>query len=134
MKCFRIDSQIPFFCGDTIDCLTLGHPDAARKSIENIEKDFIVVGTLAMMDKTFAVMECLIPDYLVGLKDIKRKLMIKKHSKHDKTVPLNAKARKMMKRRLKSEYEVYNYVRDRLNRQYEECLSLGRVSDKWEKH
>ena len=77
------------------------------------------------MDKTFAVMECLIPEYLAGLVDLKRRLMIHKHSKHKRVVAINSRARKVMKERLKSEYVVYDYVKERLERQYIECQEKG---------
>ena len=126
---FRMDSQIPFFCGDSQTCLTLGHPEAVEATITSIEKHFIVIGTLDQMDKTFAVMECLIPEYLTGLVDLKRRLMIHKHSKHKRVVPISSKARKVMKERLRSEYMVYDYVRERLERQYKECQEKGLVTN-----
>ena len=126
---FRMDSQIPFFCGDSHTCLTLGHPKAVETTIESIEKNFIVIGTLDQMDKTFAVMECLIPEYLAGLVDLKRRLMIHKHSKHKTVVPINSRAMEVMKERLKSEFMVYDYVRERLERQYKECQEKGLVKN-----
>ena len=122
---FRMDSQIPFFCGDSTKCLTLGHREAPELTIESIEKNFIVIGTLEQMDKSFAVMECLIPEYLTGLADLKRRLMVHRHSKHKSVIPINKASRKIMMERLKSEYVVYNYVKERLERQYDECKQKG---------
>ena len=120
-----MDSQIPFFCGDSFKCLNLGHPEAPEITIQSIEKNFLVVGTLYQMDKSVAVMECLIPEYMTGLVDLKRRFMIHKHSKHKNVVPLNSTARNIMKERLKNEYVVYDYVRERLERQYRECKEMG---------
>ena len=122
-----MDSQIPFFCGDSHTCLTLGHSEAPELTIKSIEKNFLVVGTLEQMDKSFAVMECLIPEYLTGLVNLKKRLMVKRHSKHKKTVALNRTARKVLEDRLRSEYVVYNYVNERLEKQYKECERLGLV-------
>ena len=58
------------------------------------------------MEKSFAVMECLIPE-------------------HKKLIPINSASRNIMMERLKSEYVVYNYVKERLERQYEECRQRG---------
>ena len=93
--------------------------------MENIKKNFIVVGTLELMEKSFAVMECLIPEYLTGLGDLKRRLMVHRHSKHKKVIPINNKARRVMMKRLESEYVVYNYVKNRLEKQYNECKQMG---------
>ena len=120
-----MDSQIPYLCGDTQECLTLGHPEAPEKTIENIEKNFLVVGTLEEMDKTYAVMECLVPEYLSGLVDLKNSLMVKFRSKHKKVTSLNSTARKVVKERLGSEYIVYNYVKERLEKQYKKCKKQG---------
>ena len=56
-----MDSQIPFFCGDSVDCRTLGSLTAVQKAVENIEKMFVMVGVLENMKESFAVMECKMP-------------------------------------------------------------------------
>ena len=98
------------------------------RTIESIEKNFIVIGTLEEMDKSFAVMECLIPEYLSGIVDLKRKFMIHKHSKHKKNVELSEDARKVIRERLNNEYLVYEYVKKRLDKQFKECLQAGKIS------
>ena len=122
-----MDSQIPFFCGDSEKCLNLGNIEAPKLAIRNIEKHFLVVGTLAEMDKTYAVMECLMPEYLSGLVNLNNKQKIQKHSEHKEVVALNSTARMVLEERLQSEYTVYNYVKEKLDRQYRECQKLGLV-------
>ena len=39
-------SQIPWFCGTSKACRTLGHPGSLQIAIANIEKNFVVVGVL----------------------------------------------------------------------------------------
>ena len=63
-----MDSQIPFFCGEDLECLFLGNREALRIAKENIQKHFIVVGTLEDLDKTHVVMECLMPERLSQLR------------------------------------------------------------------
>ena len=58
-----MDSQIPFFCGDSVDCRTLGSPTSVQKAKENIEKHFVMVGVLEHIEESLAVMECKMPDY-----------------------------------------------------------------------
>jgi hypothetical protein len=62
-----LDSQIPFLCGDSKECRTLGHPEAVKMTIANIERSFVVVGVLEQLDKTVEVMECLMPSVMNGL-------------------------------------------------------------------
>ena len=66
-KQFELDSQIPFLCGDSEECRTLGHPAAVNLTIANIERSFVVVGVLEQLDKTVEVMECLMPIVMKGL-------------------------------------------------------------------
>ena len=118
---FRLDSQIPFFCGDLVFCRMLGHEKAVEKAKENIEKSFLVVGTLEEMDKTIMVMECVMPEYMKGLVEMNKQTNIHKHSKHDKVIPLSSKARVVMKSRLSKEYELYEFVQEKLEKQFREC-------------
>ena len=94
-----------------------------EKAKENIEKSFLVVGTLEEMDKTIMVMECIMPEYMKGLVEMNQQTDIHKHSKHDKVIriPLSMQARKVMKARLSKEYELYEFVKNKLEEQFREC-------------
>ena len=94
---------------------------AVEKAKENIEKSFLVVGTLEQMDKTVQVMECIMPEYMQGLVEMKQQTDIHKHSKHGKVIPMSSKAREVMMARLGKEYELYEFVKERLERQFREC-------------
>ena len=58
-----MDSQIPFFCGDSVDCRTLGSPTSVEQAVENIEKKFVMVGVLENIKESLAVMECKMPTF-----------------------------------------------------------------------
>ena len=60
---FNMDSQIPFFCGDSEECRTFGSAAAIDTAFGNIEKKFAVVGTLEEIDKLLVVVECKLPKY-----------------------------------------------------------------------
>ena len=45
------------------------------------------------------------------------------HSEHKKVVPLSDEARIVMEERMKPEYDLYQFVQDRLDRQYQECTN-----------
>ena len=127
----RMDSQIPFFCGDSLECRTLGNPDALEQAKRNIEESFLIVGTLESLDKSFAVMECLMPQQMKGLVELHKNLdlHVQPHSEREykKVVPLSDAARAVMKERLKPEYELYQFVQDKLERQYKECVKKKEV-------
>ena len=73
------------------------------------------------MDKTIMVMECIMPEYMKGLVELNKQTDIHRHSKHDKVIPLSSKAREVMKARLSREYELYEFVKNKLERQFREC-------------
>ena len=78
---FDLDSQIPFLCGDTEECRTLGHSAAVNMTITNIEKSFLVVGVLEQLEKTVTVMECLMPSIMKGLVESFRNSNVHKYQK-----------------------------------------------------
>ena len=80
-----------------------------------------MVGTLEEMDKTVTVMECVMPEYMRGLVELNNQTDIHKHSKHEKFLPLSNQAREVMRARLSKEYELYEFVQERLERQYKKC-------------
>ena len=70
-KQFELDSQLPFLCGDSLQCRTLGHPAAVAATIANIEASYAVVGVLEMLAETIAVLECVMPDMMAGLGEVR---------------------------------------------------------------
>lgn len=123
LRFFRMDSQIPYFCGDSLECRTLGSPVALEQAKRNIENSFIMVGTLDSLEKSHTVMECLMPDQTEGLSEMHKKGDLHVHSEHKKVIPLSDAAKEVMKERLKPEYELYLFVQDRLEGQYNQCLA-----------
>ena len=49
-QCFRMDSQIAFFCGDSEECLTLGSDKALALAKQNIETHYVTVGVLELLE------------------------------------------------------------------------------------
>ena len=117
-----MDSQIPYFCGDSIECRRFGSKKAIEQAKKNIEEHFLMVGTLESLDKSHFVMECLMPQEMKGLDEMHRKGDLHVHSEHKKTVPLSDEAKTVMRERLQPEYELYNFVQERLEKQYIQCL------------
>ena len=65
-----MDSQIPYFCGDSLECRTFGNPEALEQAKKNVEEKFVMVGTIDSLSKSHSVMECLMPDQMQGLAEI----------------------------------------------------------------
>ena len=79
---FRADSQIPYFCGDSEMCRTIGSREALEKAKENIKKKFMMVGVLEELDQTHSVLECLKPNFFFGLSDQHKRQNLHVHSQH----------------------------------------------------
>ena len=118
-----MDSQIPYFCGDSLECRTFGNPEALEQAKKNVEEKFVMVGTIDSLSKSHSVMECLMPEQMQGLAEMHKKGDLHVHSEHKTVVPLSDEARKVMEERMKPEYDLYKFVQDRLDRQYEECTN-----------
>ena len=124
-KQFQMDSQIPFLCGDSEICRTMGHPEAVEATIRNIDNNYLVVGVLEMLEETVTVLECLMPDVMQGLVEAFRTSEVHKKSQHAAMAAavMREEVRDVMRERLEPEYSVYQYVRQRLARQYTQCLT-----------
>ena len=122
-----MDSQIPYFCGDSQECRTFGNPTALELAKKNIEDIFLMVGSIDSLDKSHVVMECLMPDQMQGLVEMHKKGDLHVHSEHKKVVALSDEAREVMEKRMKPEYELYKFVQERLQRQYSDCIKNRQI-------
>ena len=91
-----MDSQIPYFCGDSLEYRTFRSPQALEQAKRNVEEKFVMVGTLDSLSKSHSVMECLMPDQMQGLPEMHKKGDLHVHSEHKKVVPLSDEARIFM--------------------------------------
>ena len=122
-KQFEMDSQLPFLCGDSTICRTMGHPEAVTKTMANIEAHYVVVGVLEMLPETITVLECLMPDIMGGLGEVFRHSKVHKKGSHAAmpAAVMSEETKLLMRKRLDPEYEVYNFAKSRLLKQYKEC-------------
>ena len=97
-----MDSQIPFLCGDSEVCRTMGHPEAVNTTIRNIETNYLVVGVLEMLEETVTVLECLMPDMMNGLVETFHHTNVHKKSSHAAmpAAVMNTNTRQIMRNRL----------------------------------
>ena len=77
-----MDSQIPYFCGSSSECLTFGSRKALELAKSNIETKFVTVGVLEDLDVSHQVLECLMPDQMQGLARQHASLDLHEHSDH----------------------------------------------------
>jgi len=121
---FRMDSQIPFFCGDSLDCRTLGSKHALETAMRNIQEKFLTVGVLEQLSKSLSVLECVAPSFLQGLQSAQesRHYHANKNTKKD---VVSQEAKMILRSRLKNEYELYHFVLKRLHLQYDQCRQLS---------
>ncbi|XP_068203308.1 heparan sulfate 2-O-sulfotransferase pipe-like [Palaemon carinicauda] len=112
---------IEFFCGHDPFCPIFGSPEGLRQAKEVVEKEFAVVGILEEWPKTLAVLEHYIPRYFKGASDAYYKKM------HDSKILTNQnfykprvdeKAREYLSRNFTIELEFYDFLKQRLDRQY----------------
>ena len=78
-----------------------------------------------MLEETVTVLECLMPDVMQGLVEAFRTSEVHKKSQHATMAAavMREEVRDVMRERLEPEYSVYQYVRQRLARQYTQCLT-----------
>ena len=134
-----MDSQIPYFCGDSKECLILGSRWALEQAKKNIQTNFVMVGILENLSMTHTVLECLLPDQLQGLSKQHEQHHLHVHSHHKDPESIRYKwslfhsvykwyityfsedAKVALKNRLSLEYELYDFVKERLKLQFEQC-------------
>jgi len=117
---FNMDSILPFFCGDSKDCRTLGSQAALNRAKFNVKKKFVTVGVLEFLELSLGVLECKMPHYLKG---ITKKQMSKKHheNKNFKKTIVSDEVKQVLRSRLDNEYKLYNFIKEELQAQAIEC-------------
>ena len=67
--------------------------------------------------------ECKLPSFFAGIRKLHDETNFHMHSEHSHTDKLTKEAAEIMSERLKNEIELYNFVKSRLFKQYEECFT-----------
>ncbi|CAM1295130.1 Uncharacterised protein g1200 [Pycnogonum litorale] len=111
-------SMVPFFCGHAEMCSVVGNRWALEKAKYNIEHYFAVVGVLEDMEKTLAVLENYVPLFFSGALKMYNKRNLHGNANKRK-VPVSRRVKEMVKKNLTLEYELYAFIKRRLDKQYE---------------
>ncbi|KAG7170194.1 Heparan sulfate 2-O-sulfotransferase pipe-like 3 [Homarus americanus] len=120
-------SAVPFFCGQYEQCLKLGDPWALQKAKYQAEYDYSVVGLAEEWNTTLAVLEEYLPMFFQGARqrywsqEFEAERQVNKNPKKYSEVP--EKIIKLLKERMGPEYELYEFLRQRLHLQYKHIAS-----------
>ena len=108
-----------YFCGHDEECTQLGNPLALQKAKHNVDKNFKVVGLLEHLDETMAVLENELPMFFKGVQKLYKEQKDKVKNKNSfKAHAISDNVKDALKKRLKSEYELYSFIKQKLFKQY----------------
>lgn len=111
-----------YFCGHHPECSKLGSSVALQLAKHNVENNFAVVGLLEHLEETMAVLENKLPQFFSGLSDTYKdqsKTSSKINKNTVKSSHISDDVRAVMRQRLSSEYELYEYIKQKLFREYQ---------------
>lgn len=103
---------VPYFCGQDIMCQSPGE-ESLRRAKRHVLENYFVVGYLEDFEGMLEVLESLLPRYFYGAYDLWQRMSAKMLSDTStiKKSYINDTARKVLRERMKEEYEFYNFVR-----------------------
>lgn len=115
----RYDLTIPYFCGHQDYCRELNNEAALRTAKLHVEEWYPVVGILEDINATLTVLEHQLPKYFSGVTALYyNELLAPHHNKNRHRPQTSAVVEEQLKRNLTTEYDFYNFVRQRLKLQY----------------
>ncbi|XP_078683851.1 uronyl 2-sulfotransferase-like [Branchiostoma floridae x Branchiostoma belcheri] len=108
-----------FFCGHDAICLKPSQL-AVEKAKENIRRHYAVVGVLEEFSSFLKVLEGVMPQFFRGAYEMWREIESTEKIEGLKTAnkrPVSEKARGIMRERLKLDYQVYDFIKERFHMQ-----------------
>lgn len=124
-KFYGVRSVVSFFCGHDPICDDSEKPPNSEAAIalakSNIEKHYLVIGMLDHFNESLNVFEHVAPEMFTGLTSYYQEFgsEISRHRTPKKYVSNPSKnTRELVKKLLQPEYELYNFVQQRLSEQY----------------
>ncbi len=114
-------SQVMAFCGHAPFCAEFNSAQALQRAKENVEKHYTVVGVLEHLNKSLEVFEFSLPEVFKGatelyhVSDRIRKRKIRNAHK----LPVAPEVMEKVRANFTREIEFYNFVRQRLDAQYQ---------------
>lgn len=115
-KWYRDNNALGYFCGHESHCQDIFDRNALAQAKHNIEQYYIVVGLLEDLNGTFTLLEHYFPAHFKDAKAVFNKQEIYNKGTYDDVIPDAVEA--YCKQILYIEYELYDFVKQRLHRQY----------------
>jgi len=115
---FHPNDMMLHFCGHAPECSSLGNPLALQRAKYNVENYFTVVGVLEHLNESAAVFEHLLPDWFGGMKELVAEEGVKNKNVMRDKMKISEEVRQVMKSRLKDLFDLYEFVKQKLFRQY----------------
>ncbi|KAK8379293.1 hypothetical protein O3P69_019279 [Scylla paramamosain] len=117
-----------FFCGHHDYCPVFGDREGLAAAKEGVERGWAVVGVLEEWSKTLEVLENYVPRFFIGAKQlyyghIHRNKTLRNENFYRPNVEEAAK--EALKKVFEVEYEFYQFVKQRLDKQYHALASVG---------
>jgi len=120
------DLAMPYFCGQNEKCSVIKHDWALENAKLNIEKWYPVIGTLEDLETTFFVLENKLPQFFKGISKIYFEELNEPHKNRGRARrSLPKEALDILRGKLSQEYELYQFIKQRLKSQSRE-LKLWR--------
>ncbi|CAM1295127.1 Uncharacterised protein g1199 [Pycnogonum litorale] len=110
--------MIPFFCGHDRMCSQVGNRWAYETAKNNIKRYFPVVGVLEDIEKTLAVLENYVPFFFAGAREVYTETNLHGNA-NGRKIPVDENVKEMVKKNLTLEYELYEFIKRRLDKQFE---------------
>ncbi|KAK7077755.1 hypothetical protein SK128_021164 [Halocaridina rubra] len=124
-------SAVPFICGQFDYCMKHGNRYALQKAKFHAEFEYSVIGVLEEWNKTISVLEHFIPSFFKGATqryystEFETEKQVNKNPKKYKEESEEVKT--ALKNRMTVEYEFYEFLKQRLYKQYQSIEDLLRL-------
>ncbi|KAL7642226.1 UNVERIFIED_CONTAM: hypothetical protein RMT77_006787 [Armadillidium vulgare] len=136
---FKEDSPVvghtsQFFCGHEIYCRLFSNQEGLEAAKKHVTEKFAVVGVLEDLEKTLIVLENYVPKFFKGAykayQDLKTKNPMALQNRNMYKPELESEFRKLLEKRFSTERKFYNFIKLRLNQQYEKLLERSKIKEK----
>ncbi|XP_077544909.1 heparan sulfate 2-O-sulfotransferase pipe [Haemaphysalis longicornis] len=111
--------SVPYFCGHDNRCLSVQNTWALNTALRNIERHYAVVGVLEDLNVTLALLEKLLPRFFRGASEVYGKRGLHANCNLRRPRKVERSTRKLLKRKLSLEFQLYEFVRQRLHAQWQ---------------
>ena len=114
-----------YFCGHHPECSKLGSSIALQLAKHNVDNNFAVVGVLEHLTETMAVLEHTLPQFFTGVSEVYRQQETGNNVNKNtvKSSNVSDHVRAVLRQRLSNEYELYEYIKQKLFRQFNNIVN-----------